>query len=83
MTTLRDIDSFANFARARAAADSSNLTIDELFELWRSENPSGLQGQEDLEAARAALNDYRDGERGRPAGEFTSELRRQLGGAVS
>ena len=66
MTTAeQDIDSFTQFARERLRGGGSDVSIDELFDLWRIENPSDDETSENVAAINAALDDFRNGDRGR------------------
>jgi hypothetical protein len=75
-TAKQDIASFTDFAMARIGAGDSQLTIDELFDQWRIENPSDEQHLENVAAVRASIEDFKAGERGTIAGEHSAELRR-------
>ena len=79
MTTLQELESFSRFARSKVIGQSQAPSLDELFDLWRLENPATELADEDLAAVSAALNEFADGDRGRPAGELTAELRSKLG----
>ena len=54
-------------------------SLDELFDLWRIENPSDANYAENVAAIAGAIEDFRNGDRGRPAGELSRELRNELG----
>ena len=81
MTTAeQDIERFTQFARNRLRVGDSDASIDELFDLWRIENPSDDDGTaENVAAINAAIEDFRNGDRGRPAGELSRQLRQQYG----
>lgn len=78
-TTGEELDRFAEFARQRLGNGGSELSLDELFDLWRSENPSDELYAENVAAVNAAIDDFRKGDRGTPAGEHSDELRREFG----
>ena len=78
-TTGEELDRFAEFARQRLGNGGSQLSLDELFDLWRSENPSDELYAENVAAVNAAIDDFRKGDRGKPAGEHSDELRREFG----
>jgi hypothetical protein len=78
-TTEQDLSSFTSFARKQIAAGQSNLTIDELFEQWRSENPPDELYAENVAAINASIQDYRRGDRGSLAGQHSAQLRREYG----
>jgi hypothetical protein len=76
MSTQQDLNSFNNFALQQL---NSGCTIDELFDQWRSENPSNELYEENVAAIRASIEDHKNGERGTPAGAHSAELRRDFG----
>jgi hypothetical protein len=78
-TTDQDLDSFSNFARQRLTEGEVQLSIDELFDLWRSENPSDVLDSENAAAIQASITDFKNGERGTVAGEHSRQLRREFG----
>jgi hypothetical protein len=78
-TTEQDLASFASFARQKIEAGEDELTIDELFDQWRLENPTDEQYAENVAAIQAAIRDYKAGDRGTPAGEHSAQLRRKFG----
>jgi len=75
-TTERELESFLQFARQRLGKD---ISLDELFDLWRSENPSDELYSENVAAIAASIEDFNRGERGAMAGEHSAELRREFG----
>lgn len=77
--TAEDLDRFTEFARQRLGNGGSELSLDELFDLWRSENPSDDVYAENVAAVNAAIADFRNGDRGTPAGEHSAQLRREFG----
>ena len=78
MGTQEQVDDFHRFATERLRKSSSELSIDELYEQWRLENPSSEQQANDLAAVYASLEDFKQGERGRRTGETTQRLREEL-----
>ena len=78
-TTTQDLASFTQFAKKRLEAGDTEPSLDELFDLWRIENPSDAEYAENLAAVAGAIEDFRAGDRGRPAGELGRELRKELG----
>ena len=82
-STEQDIANFAQFALQRIESGEGNLSIDELFDQWRIENPSDDEYAENVAAVQASIRDYKAGERGTVAGEHSAMLRRGLGGASS
>ena len=77
--TEQDLDRFTQFARSRLAAGEDRLSLDELFDLWRSKNPSDADRAENVTAINASIRDFQQGERGTLAGEDSAALRRAYG----
>jgi len=80
-TAEQDIANFTSYAFQQIKAGGHNLTIDELFDQWRIENPSDGQYAENVAAIKASINDFKAGERGTIAGEHSAELRHRFGAA--
>ena len=78
-TTEQELESFTQFARSHLGGGGSEPSLDELFDLWRTENPSDADYAENVAAIAAAIQDFHRGDRGRPAGEFSRQLRQELG----
>ena len=79
MTTAQEqLDSFYQYANHQLAGGQSHLSVEELLDLWRIENPSSEGYSEDVAAINAAIEDYKNGDRGRPASEVGRELREHL-----
>lgn len=78
-TTEHDIASFTNFALQKIESGESDITIDELFDKWRIENPSDELYAENVAAIQASIDDFKTGERGTLAGEHSAQLRREFG----
>jgi hypothetical protein len=75
----QDLTSFHRYALHQLELGQSELSIDELFDQWRSENPSSEAYAEDVTAIAASIDDFRRGERGLPTGIQSAELRREFG----
>ena len=75
----QDLDSFTSYARQRIESGQRDLTVDELFDQWRAENPSDDLDAENLAAINASIQDFKNGERGTIAGEHSTRLRREFG----
>ena len=75
----QDVASFTRFALQKIGSGARDLSIDELFDQWRLENPSDEQYAENIAAIRASIADLRAGDRGMVVGEHSAELRRELG----
>ncbi len=79
MGAREQVDNFYRFATERLRNSSSELSVDELYDQWRIENPSSAQQADDLAAIYVSLEDFKQGERGRPDGETTQRLREEFG----
>jgi len=80
-TTAQELESFTEFAKKRLGSREPEPSLEELFDLWRLENPSDTDYAENLAALSGAIEDFKSGDRGRPAGEISRELRAKLGPA--
>lgn len=78
-TAQQDLDSFTSYARQKIESGQRDLTIDELFDQWRTENPTDAQYSENVAAINASIQDFKNGERGSVAGEHSAQLRREFG----
>lgn len=78
-TAEQEIAAFTNYAMLRIASGECDLTIDQLFDQWRLENPSDAQYAENVAAIQASIRDFQSGERGTIAGEHSAKLRREFG----
>lgn len=78
-TTAQELENFSRFARTRLGSGDTEPSLDELFDLWRIENPSDTEYAENVAALAGAIADFRNGDRGRPAGELSRKLREELG----
>jgi hypothetical protein len=79
----QDIADFTQFALQRIESGGRDMSIDELFDQWRLENPLDAEYVENLAAVRESIRDYQSGERGTIAGEHSAKLRRDFGGSGS
>ncbi len=77
-TTAQELENFVQFAKTRLATAGIEPSLDELFDLWRMGNPSDTDYAENVAAIAEAIQDYKGGDRGRPAGELSRELREKL-----
>ena len=78
-TTEQQLDSFMQFVRDRVGAGNAEASLDELFDLWRHENPSDELYAQNVAAIAASIEDFKRGERGTTAGEHSGQLRREFG----
>lgn len=79
MATQEEIHDFANFALQQLHSGGAELSIDELYDNWRRENPDPVAYAENVSAVQGVIDDFKNGDRGRPAGELSRELRGKLG----
>ena len=66
---------FANFALQQLHNGGAELSMDELYDKWRRENPDPAAYAENVAAVQGAIDDFKNGDCGRPAGELSRELR--------
>ena len=78
MPTKEQINNFSRFAVEQLNGGGASLSMDELYDLWRRQNPDPDAYAENVAAVNVAIQDYKAGDRGRPAGELTRELRGKL-----
>lgn len=78
MATQEEINGFANFALQQLHHGGSELNMDELYDMWRCQNPDPAVYAEDVAAVQGAINDLRNGDRGQLAGDLSRELRAKL-----
>lgn len=80
MATAEDeLDRFTQYARTRISNSGTEMSLDELFDLWRSENPKDDSYSENVGAIAVAIEDFLQGDRGTLAGEHSDALRREFG----
>lgn len=78
MATQEEINDFSRFAFEQLNQGGAVLSMNELYDLWRRQNPDPDEYAEDVAAVNAAIQDYKNGDRGRPAGELSRTLREEL-----
>jgi len=80
MATIQEqLDSFNRFVAERTTTEVDEYTIDQLYDLWRINNPTDAEHAENVAAVKASLEDLANGERGRPASEVSDDIRKELG----
>ena len=53
--------------------------MDELYDMWQREHPDpGADHAENVAAVQGSIDDFKRGDRGRPAGELSRELHKEL-----
>jgi len=73
--TESELEQFHRFAAEKLAAGTEPDSLQDLLDLWYSENPDPRVMQDDILAVKAALRDLDNGDRGIPYEEFMHELR--------
>ncbi len=80
MTTIeRELDSFQQYVQSRIAATPDRESLDSLYDEWRSGHPSA----EDIAAVREGVAAFQNGDRGRPAGEWSAGVRAKYFGEAT
>lgn len=79
MLTQQQIDSFYEFASSQVANGDTDLTLDEIYCLWRVRNPMPTELAESVAALKAAYAEMQAGDVGRPARAALRETCRRLG----
>lgn len=64
-TAAQELNSFTQFARSRASG-APEPSLDELFDLWRIENPSDTDYAENVAALAGAIEEFKKGDPGAP-----------------
>lgn len=75
MATMTQIESFHQFAVERIRRDGTDLSMDDLYELWRLENLSTDELSESAAAVRSALSEMRDEDAWIDADDHLDQLR--------
>ena len=78
-TAEQELASFTSYARERIESGQRDVTIEELFDQWRAENPADEQYADNVAAIQLSIQDFKNGERGMIAGEHSAQLRREFG----
>lgn len=71
MPTTELIESFSEFAKAKVDQAGNDLSIDDLYDEWRTQHPPA----DDLLAIKASLRDMENGDTGRAFDDFAAEFR--------
>lgn len=79
MPTKQQIDSFYEFASAEIDKGGTELSMDELYCLWRVKHPTPAELTESVRAVRSAYAEMEAGDRGRPARAALRETCQRLG----
>lgn len=78
MTIQEQIESFYRFATEQAVNEEADMTIDEIFGIWRMANPTPEEFAENVAAIQASIDNMKNGEKGRDASEVIEEIRKRL-----
>ena len=81
MNAQTELENFRDFVTQQLSSGKSDLSPEQCLDIWRITHPSEDQAAGDLAAVYASVDDFKRGERGRPAGQTTSELREAFGNA--
>lgn len=79
MASKQQIDSFYEFASAQIDNGGAELSMDELYGLWKAKHPTPAELAESVAAIRAAFADMEGGDCGRPARPALRESCQRLG----
>jgi hypothetical protein len=71
--TREELDRFHRFAAAQIEIGGAGLSFEQLFDLWRIENPTAEERAENVAAIRQALDDMAAGDVGEPAADVLRE----------
>ena len=74
-----ELEDFSKFSKERLEKGETDRSLDELFDLWRSENPSDQLSAENIAAVNESIQDFKAGERGTVVGQHSNELRNEFG----
>jgi hypothetical protein len=72
-----ELQSFHQFIGERLNIGHTSLSPEEALEIWRLQNRSPEEFQEDVEAIRQALADMEAGDTGTPVEEFLTEFEKR------
>jgi len=70
MASIKQIDEFTRFAKQLVEKEGIELPLDAIFDRWHEE----AFRDEDLLRIQVSVNDYENGNRGRPVEEFLAEF---------
>jgi hypothetical protein len=79
MPIKQQIESFLEFASSQIANGGAELSMDELYCLWRATHPTPSELRESVAAVRSAYAEIEAGDSGRPARSALRETCQGLG----
>jgi uncharacterized protein YcaQ len=77
--TLEELTKFHDFAAKRLASNESELTMQQLLDLWRMDNPDTEELRESVSSLKEVLQAWDQGDRGIPYEVHIRELKAQFG----
>ncbi len=78
INTTQQLDLFRQFALTRLNSSGCELSIDELYDEWRRENPAPEEIAQNEKAIAASLRDLDQGVQGKTAAEFLRQFKSKL-----
>ncbi|MGH7129137.1 MAG: hypothetical protein ACREJB_06360 [Planctomycetaceae bacterium] len=79
MATKEQIESFSHFASSQIDNGGAQLSMDELYSLWRAKNPTTEEFADSVAAVEQAHAELEAGQAGRPARAALRETCERLG----
>lgn len=79
MATRVQLDSFYEFVSSQLDNGGAELSMDDLYSLWRAKHPQRVELNESVSAVQAAYADWQKGDAGRPARAALLETCERLG----
>ena len=79
MTTRQQIDSFYQFASSQVDNIATELSMDQLYCLWRAKHPVPAELADSVASLNAAHSQMQSGDDGRPARAALREACKSLG----
>ena len=76
--THSELERFQSFVVEKLSNGNSDLTPEQVLDLWRIENPTTDEHAANVEAIREAVADMEAGDHGRPYKEVLDEIRERL-----
>lgn len=76
--THSELERFQAFVVEKLTNGSSDLTPEQVLDLWRIENPTTDEHAANVDAIREAVADMEAGDHGRPYKEVLDEIRERL-----
>ena len=77
--TLEELERFHGFAVQKIDAGETDLSLHDLLDEWEQQDSDPHRKQDDLLAVRAALRDFKSGDRGMPFDEHLQALVTEFG----